>query len=159
MSQKPYPIITFYLTCFPMPREAKANNFYLIVAFILLLQVVWCHRNLLTLLQANTAAGNGHAGSWTHLSPRLLRVPSLPLQILCRRQVFPSLPCGPVRGWLLWRHQHFPADALLCDFLKPLKFPWHFPCYGIRWIAGLIQFFFYHFVNFNQASISKQVSN
>lgn len=54
------------------------------------LQIVWSHWGLFAVYENYTAARNGNAGSWTHLSPRLLCMSSLSLQILCWRQVFPS---------------------------------------------------------------------
>lgn len=98
---------SFFLQTFPVdikPTPLSAVlTYYLLFSF----QVIWCHWTMRTLLQNDTTAGNGDAGSWAHVSPWLLRLSHLPVQILRRRQVFPPLSGGTLRGWLLWHHKHF----------------------------------------------------
>ena len=81
-------------------------------------QVVWCHGNLLSMLKNNTAAGNGHAGSWTCVSPRLLCLSSLSLQILRGWQVLSSLQHSPMSRSLLCRQRLLFSPAFLrIDYL------------------------------------------
>ena len=117
-------------------RRSSAISLTLTDLVFFSLQVVWCHWNLFTLLQDNTTAGNGHEGSWAHLSSWVLRLPSLPVQILCWRQVFPSLPCSPVRGWLLWRHKHFPANPLL--HVRPWNIEYFLLLFKLRLIHNFV---------------------
>lgn len=92
------------------PLSSVLNAFCLPFFF---LQVIWCHRNLLSMLKNNTAAGNGHARSWACISSRLLCLSSLSLQILCRRQVLSSLQHSPLSRSLLCRQRLLFSHAFL----------------------------------------------